>query len=118
MFRFFQMLALSAVLMSGLAPQIACFIQAEPAAQSEMDCCAKLTKDCGRMNMSCCPAPVRNDTGVVTRPVQDLLPHVHAVLIPVGITDALLAKNAANTPVQNNHAPPPDSEASSLVLRI
>jgi hypothetical protein len=117
MFRFFQMLALTAILVSELAPQIACFIKAEPA-QAEMDCCAKLTKDCGQMNMSCCPTPVRNDSGVLTKPVQELLPHVHAVLIPVGIADPLLAKNAANTPVRNNHASPPDSEASSLVLRI
>jgi hypothetical protein len=118
MFRFFQMLALTAILVSGLAPQIACFMQDGPMAQPEMDCCAKLTKDCGQMNMSCCPTPVRNDAGVITKPVQDLLPHVHAVLVPVGIAGALLTKNATHTPVRNNHAPPHDSEASSLVLRI
>jgi hypothetical protein len=118
MFRLFQISVLAAMLVTTLAPQIACFMPDQPLTPHEMDCCAKLTKDCGQTNMSCCPTPVRNDAGVITKPVQDLLPHVHAALVPVGITSAMMATNAANTPVPSDHAPPPDIGVSSPVLRI
>ena len=117
MFRLFQMSVLAAIVVATLAPQIACFMQDEPMTQHEMDCCAKLTNDCGQQtDMTCCPAPVRTDAGVIGKPVQDLKPHIHDVLVPVGFAGAVLANNATNTPVPNDHAPPHDAGASSLTI--
>jgi hypothetical protein len=115
----YRVLILTMVVVWGLIPQIACFMPDQSPTQAEMDCCQKKAPDCGEMNMTCCrtvgPAQI---VGINAKPVRNPMPDVDVASAPVSIAVVSLPAALTGSAIPNDHAPPYDSAASSLILRI
>src|SRR5438045_8608896 len=115
----FRALVLTAGVLWGLAPQIACFMPDQSLTQREMDCCEKMAGDCGQMDMSCCQTVVRtNVVGVTAKAVRNLVPHVDMAPKPVRISVAMPLSVRVDLSIRNDHAPPHDVGVYPLILRI
>jgi hypothetical protein len=116
----FRTVALSAVLVWVLAPQLACFMPSQAAMPSEMDCCKGMAADCHRANMSqsCCQTWVRTDLGISTKVVRNPMPPIDSAGDWADPLAGLPGGDFSELSTHNSHAPPPETVVSSSVLRI
>ena len=115
----FRALVLSLAVIWTLGPQLACFVPAPILTESEKDCCKELMLACGRMNMThdCCRTVVRADVGIIAKNIRGDAPGFSIA----GRPDEMPAPSVSGRHgpfFSNTHVPPPDREASPLVLRI
>jgi len=119
MSRLFRIAVVTVVIVWGLAPQIACLLPDRHLTQDEMDCCEKMSGECGRMEMSCCKTVVRTDVpSILAKTVRNMALHTEITPKPVNITFGLTLALFADFAIRSEHAPPPDVGTSSLILRI
>jgi hypothetical protein len=106
-----------------LMPQLACFFPEEMLTESESECCRQMASDCDEANMpqhDCCRTLVQPNVATSAKALRDLNPHfeVLATVIAFETPSLPLFDDVAAGSVRNIHAPPDDSYALSLVLRI
>ena len=116
----FRVLVFNVAMVWALAPQLACFMPDQMFTEPEKECCKQMANSCGGANMSheCCRSAVRIDVGTATKAVRHVAPQFEVTERTIDIAASLLLAGSRRLSVQNNHAPPHDPEASSLILRI
>ena len=103
-----------------VAPQIACFMPDEMLTQAEKDCCKGMMRDCSGANMAheCCKTVGRAEVGTPAKASRSLAPSFEAAVGTLDVASSLLPAGSHTVSLRNNHAPPLDSAASFLILRI
>jgi len=103
-----------------MAPQLACFMPDQALTKPEMDCCEEMASDCSSANMSnaCCQTVVRTDVGIAAKVVRNLMPKFDVAERAADISIALPLRLSRELSIHNNHAPPSEALASSVILRI
>ena len=103
-----------------VAPQIACFMPDEMLTQAEKDCCKGMMRDCSGANMAheCCKTVGRAEVAAPAKGIRHLAPSFEVAVGTVEVESSLLPAGSHTVSLRNNHAPPLDSAASFLILRI
>jgi hypothetical protein len=73
---------------------------------------------CGQWNMSCCRTVIRDEVAVTAKAGRTVMPRVDIAPKPMNIAVLMPATIFAAISTRNDHAPPLDIGASSLILRI
>jgi hypothetical protein len=116
----YRVAVLSLVAVCGLAPQLDCFTAGRTLTAPEMDCCEKMAADCGTPTMThaCCQTVTRTDVGVVAKVIRDVMPAANVAATAVDVLSALPLDDFRRPFIRSDHAPPPEPELTSSILRI
>jgi hypothetical protein len=115
----FRGLVLSLAMVWTIAPQLACFMPDEVLTEAEKECCKEMMQACGGMNMThdCCRTVVRADVGIIAKSIRNSVPEFSVAGGP-DESAAVWTSASHGLFFLTTHAPPPDRETASLILRI
>jgi len=113
-------IALFVVLLWGVAPQLACLMPDQALTPPEMDCCKEMASDCGNPSMThaCCRTVIRTDIGVTAQSTRSVMPQLESAASAVTAFAPVAQFGSGEVFIHDSHAPPPEFEVPSQILRI